>query len=138
TGENVARQFSNRVNSLATSIGLFKTDNSYTGSNGYSLRMDGLDPGFNDKARERAIVIHGAPYVSDSFVETHGRLGRSFGCPAVRAAIAEKLIDVLKDGQYVFSYYPDSNWLKSSPFLNCRGAKSARLEQAEPHSRIGG
>lgn len=138
TGENVARMFSNQVNSLATSIGLFKTDNSYIGSNGYSLRMDGLDPGFNDNALERAIVIHGAPYVSSKFVETHGRLGRSFGCPAVRAAIAEKLINVMKGGQYVFSYYPDRKWLQSSPFLNCSGVKSVQLEQREVRSRSDG
>lgn len=127
TGDNHARRFSNKLNSLATSIGLFRTLEPYHGSNGYSLRMEGLDPGFNDKAKERAIVIHGAPYVAQSFAETHGRLGRSWGCPAVRQAVAQKLINVLKDGQYVFSYYPDTRWLESSPFLNCQSGPSMRL-----------
>lgn len=124
TGDNYARSFSNKMNSLATSIGLFRTLEPYQGSNGYSLRMDGLDPGFNDNALKRAIVIHGAPYVAPSFAEAHGRLGRSWGCPAVRAAVAQKIIDVLKGGQFVFSYYPDNRWLQSSPFLNCKAART--------------
>lgn len=131
TGDNHARKFSNKLNSLATSIGLFRTLETYHGSNGYSLRMDGLDPGFNDNARDRAIVIHGAPYVSKDFANSHGRIGRSWGCPAVRAAIAHKLIDVLKGGQFVFSYYPDTRWLESSPFLNCKAARTVSAEPAD-------
>lgn len=126
TGDTMARNFSNKVNSLATSIGLFRTGGTYMGSNGYSLRMDGLDPGFNDRAKERAIVMHGAPYVSKDFINAHGRIGRSWGCPAVRSAIAKRLIDIMKDGQLVFSYYPDSGWLKSSPFLNCSPTRTAQ------------
>lgn len=120
SGDNYTRSFSNEVGSLQTSLGLFRTSETYQGSNGYSLRLDGLEPGFNDRARERAIVMHGAPYVSEASVRKLGRLGRSWGCPAVRASVARPLIDDLKDGQYVFAYYPDADWLQSSALLACK------------------
>ncbi len=91
----------------------------YEGHNGYSLRMDGLDKGFNDNARARAIVMHGAWYVDASMVQKVGRLGRSQGCPAVRAQVAQEIIDTLKGGQFVFSYYPDNKWLHESRILAC-------------------
>ena len=71
----------------------------------------------NDRARERAIVMHGAPYVSDDFVKANGRLGRSWGCPALRDGIAREIIDRIKGGGLVFAYYPDAEWMKSSKFL---------------------
>ncbi|MBI3904075.1 MAG: murein L,D-transpeptidase catalytic domain family protein, partial [Pseudomonas fluorescens] len=98
SGENMATLFSNRNESHATSLGLFRTQQSYLGQNGYSLRMEGLEPGFNDNAFDRAIVIHGAPYVSPVLARANGRIGRSLGCPAVRPAIAHRLIDSMKDG----------------------------------------
>ena len=119
SGDNLTRFFSNENGSLASSIGLFRTDETYVGSNGYSLRLDGLEPGFNDRARERAIVMHGAPYVNDSIGGSLGRLGRSWGCPAVRLGVARQLIDTLKGGQFLFSYYPDQRWLKTSHLLSC-------------------
>lgn len=119
TGENSAKKFSNEHRSYASSLGLFKTANSYYGKNGYSLRLHGLEPGVNDKAFERAIVMHGAPYVSDTAINNWGRLGRSWGCPAVRSEIAPKLIDTIKDGYFIFSYYSDSEWLERSKYLNC-------------------
>jgi hypothetical protein len=125
SGENMAVKFSNQNESFATSLGLYRTQSSYVGQNGYSLRMEGLEPGFNDNAFERAIVIHGAPYVSPVLARANGRIGRSLGCPAVRPAIAHKLIDSMKDGQLLFSYYPDQRWLKSSSFVNCGGATVA-------------
>ena len=82
--------------------------------------MQGLEPGFNDAAMARAIVIHGAPYVNVQMAQSKGRLGRSWGCPAVRPEIAHQIIDSLKNGQMIFSYYPDSNWLAKSPFINCK------------------
>lgn len=121
TGDNLAERFSNEPGSLASSIGLFRTSETYVGENGYSLRMDGLEAGFNDRARERAIVMHGAPYVNPTVAHTLGRLGRSWGCPAVRTGIAKQIIDTLKGGQFVFSYYPDQKWLAGSRFLNCEG-----------------
>ena len=119
TGENFARNFSNTYGSLQTSLGLFRTKETYVGANGYSLRMDGLESGFNDKAMERAIVFHGAPYVDSKMAAKTGRLGRSWGCPAVRAGIARKVIDTIKGEQFLFSYYPDKRWLSNSKFLNC-------------------
>lgn len=124
TGENYARAFSNREGSHQTSLGLFRTAETYMGGNGYSLRMDGLDPGFNDQARARAIVMHGAAYVNPSAAQQNGRLGRSHGCPAVRAQVAREIIDTLKGGQFVFSYYPDPAFLRSSRMLACNAGGS--------------
>ncbi len=120
TGDNFARAFSNSPGSLQSSIGLFRTADTYQGSNGYSLRMDGLESGINDNARERAIVMHGAPYVTPERAQAQGRVGRSWGCPAVRLGVARQMIDALKGGQFLFSYYPDQRWLGSSSYLHCR------------------
>ena len=119
TGDNLASKFSNTPESLQSSLGLFRTLGTYAGRNGYSLRLEGLEPGTNDHALERALVIHGASYVNPAIARLQGRIGRSYGCPAVRTAIARPLIDTLKNGQYVFSYYPDARWLKTSPYLKC-------------------
>ena len=130
TGENMARAFSNRNGSHQSSLGLFRTAGTYQGNNGYSLRMEGLEPGTNDAAMERAIVMHGAPYVSAQNAQKQGRLGRSWGCPALRPEVAKQVIDSLKNGQMIFSYYPDSNWLARSPFLDCRNKNIARVGMA--------
>jgi len=119
TGENFARKFSNAHGSLQSSLGLFRTRDTYIGRNGYSLRMDGLESGFNDNALERAIVMHGAPYVTPELARQQGRVGRSLGCPAVRQGVARQIIDVLKGGQFIFSYYPDRRWLDASNYLHC-------------------
>jgi hypothetical protein len=126
SGENLAANFSNESGSYASSLGLFRTRDTYVGRNGYSLRMQGLEPGFNDNAMSRAIVIHGADYVSDAFVRKAGRIGRSLGCPAVRRKVAHALIDTIQDGQFVFSYYPDPQWLARSQLVNCDGSVAAR------------
>ena len=123
SGANLATQFSNTPDSHQTSLGLFVTDDTYVGRNGYSLRLDGLDKGLNDRARERAIVMHGAPYVSPSFVKTNGRLGRSHGCPAVSAGVARELINRVKGGGLVFAYYPDARFLKTSKYLGGCGLR---------------
>ena len=106
SGDDVARYFSNDPGSEATSLGLFVTEDTYIGHNGYSLRLRGLDPGLNDMAEARAIVLHGAYYVSHEAIKVLGRLGRSWGCPAVRAEIAHKLIDTIRGGSAIFAYYP--------------------------------
>ena len=118
TGDNLATKFSNNIDSRQTSLGLFVTDDPYVGSNGYSLRLDGLDVGFNDRARDRAIVMHGAPYVDAQFAAAQGRIGRSWGCPALRTAVASQVIDRIRGGSVIFSYYPDQEWLQSSRFLH--------------------
>lgn len=126
TGELMATRFSNDLDSRTSSLGLFRTLDTYQGSNGYSLRMQGLEPGFNDRAEERAIVMHGAPYVTEDHVRRFGRIGRSWGCPAVRLGVARQIIDTLKGGQFVFSWYPDSQWLHASRYLNCNSQRTAR------------
>ena len=106
SGDNLATAFSNEDNSHMSSVGLFVTRDVYVGHNGYSLRLDGLDRGLNDHALSRAIVIHGAAYVSEVIGKQIGRLGRSWGCPAVRPEIARTLIDTIKGGTAVFAYGP--------------------------------
>jgi hypothetical protein len=106
SGENMATLFSNDADTHMTSLGLFVTDASYMGSNGYSLRLRGLDPGVNDNAYERAIVIHGASYVSPVVAKSLGRLGRSWGCPAVSLGVARPLIDRIKGGSVVYAHGP--------------------------------
>ena len=123
TGENMATRFSDTLNSRQSSIGLFVARDTYVGSNGYSLRLDGLEPGFNGRARERAIVMHGAPYVNTSLASSQGRIGRSWGCPALREAVARNVIDTVRSGGVIFSYYPDTQWLRTSKFLNCGSAE---------------
>jgi hypothetical protein len=121
SGANVATAFSNLPDTHQTSLGLFVTGATYVGKNGYSLRLDGLDEGVNDRARERAIVMHGAPYVSPEFAKANGRLGRSWGCPAVSNDVARPMIDRVKEGGLVFAYYPDDDWLRTSKYLGgCR------------------
>lgn len=117
TGENHAKSFSNESRSLASSIGLYETSSTYNGRHGYSLRLAGLEKGWNDRAGERDVVIHGAWYVSEEFAKKEGRLGRSWGCPALGEAVARKVIDTIKDGSLLLIYFPDSKWLEGSVFL---------------------
>lgn len=118
SGANMTRSFSNVSMSLKSNIGLLTTAESYYGKNGYSLRLDGHEPGFNDLARERAIVIHGADYATDDFIRQHGRLGRSWGCPALDPEVSRQVIDTIKGGSVVFGYYPDHGWLTKSAFVD--------------------
>ncbi len=120
TGTNYAKYFSNKPGSKQSSLGLFKTGGTYTGRNGYSLYLNGLEKDFNDLALKRSIVMHGAKYVSQDFINKHGRLGRSWGCPAFRSTLAKEIIDEIKQGQYLFIYYPDKKWLNNSTYLNCQ------------------
>jgi hypothetical protein len=117
SGDDKARFFSNSPGSLATSLGLFVTADTYNGNNGYSLRLKGLEEGVNDMAWDRAIVMHGAYYVSREAIRALGRLGRSWGCPAVRAEVAHDIIDTIRGGSAVFAYYPEKRWLMSSAYL---------------------
>jgi len=118
SGGNLATAFSNAADSHQTSLGLFMTEDTYVGQNGYSMRLNGLEPGINDHARDRAIVMHGAPYVDPSLAAVQGRIGRSWGCPALRPAVAKELIDRIKGGNLLFAYYPDKEWLSGSQFLS--------------------
>lgn len=127
SGEHFAQVFSNQLGSHKTSLGLFRTAESYRGKHGYSLRMDGLEPGLNDRARERAIVIHGAAYVTPRWVAKHGRLGRSLGCPAVRPEVARMVVDQLKGGQFLFAWHNDPRWQQHSAYLHCEPQRVADI-----------
>jgi hypothetical protein len=118
SGGDAAERFSNVTGSHMSSLGVFRAADAYKGEHGLSLHIDGLEPGFNDRARERAIVIHGARYVSDGAAAVLGRLGRSWGCPAVRPEFVKTLIDTIKDGSLIVAYYPDARWLSGSAFLD--------------------
>jgi len=124
SGTTKAIHFSDRPHSLQSSIGLFKTGATYYGDDGYSLRIRGLEKGFNDTAEERHVVIHGAWYVSRDMIKRYGTIGRSWGCPALDEKIIKPVIDTIKDGTLVFVYYPDPKWLKKSTYLQCTGLKS--------------
>ena len=124
TGGNLAESFSNVEGSKQSSLGLFRTGATYDGGNGYSLKLHGLEPGINDRALERYIVMHGADYVSDAFIRRVGRLGRSWGCPALDRAVSREVIDTIAGGSVVFGYYPDQEWLSSSPFVGCKDGPS--------------
>lgn len=118
TGEEFARKFSNTESSLQSSLGFYVTESTYNGSNGFSLKLHGMDKGFNDRALQRAIVMHGADYVSEDFIKSQRRIGRSWGCPAVPTALAKPIINTIKDKNVIFIYYPDENYLSSSVWLN--------------------
>jgi L,D-transpeptidase-like protein len=128
SGENMATRFSNVPESRATSLGLFLTGGTYEGGNGYSLKLKGLDRGLNDRAEERHIVMHGAWYVSPEQARRQGRIGRSWGCPALSAQIAKPIIDTIKGGSFIFSYAANANGVvtaSSSATTGLRrGAKS--------------
>lgn len=117
SGELMANSFSNTPESFQSSLGFYKTAETYQGKHGYSLRLDGLDKGFNDLARARAIVIHGADYAEEEFAKATGRLGRSLGCPALPTELSTKVIDLIKDGSLIFIYGNDPTYFSQSPLV---------------------
>jgi hypothetical protein len=116
-GKNSNPYFSDKPSSHTSSIGVYLTSETYMGKHGYSLRLKGLEPGFNDKAQSRDIVVHAANYVSETFARIHGRLGRSWGCFALNPQVSHGIIDDIKGGTVLFAYYPDPQWLNHSTFL---------------------
>ena len=117
TGENLAKEFSNIPQSNQSSLGFYVTGETYVGSKGYSLRLDGMEKRFNGNIRDRAVVVHGADYVSESWIARYGRLGRSQGCPALPKGISHEVIDAIKNKAAIFTYYPDESYLKASKYL---------------------
>ena len=118
SGEEYANSFSNKMESCKSSLGFYITSRTYSGVNGYSLRIDGVDKGFNDNARKRAIVIHGANYVSMRVVHKYGTMGTTFGCPAIPTEMTTQIIPVVKNGSCFFIYYPSKKYLAQSSVLN--------------------
>ena len=118
TGEDLAKKFSNTVHSNQSSLGFYITAETYVGNKGYSLKLDGMEEGYNDKLRERAVVMHDAEYVSEYWIKHYGRLGRSQGCPALPKEISREVIDVIKNRTVIFAYYDDLDYLKKSSYLN--------------------
>ncbi len=117
TGWKYATDFSNRPQSHQSSLGFYKTAETYGGKYGYSLRLDGLEPGFNHKARSRAIVVHGADYVSQDFITKHGRLGRSWGCLTLTLEESKPVIDIIKGGSYIYVHKTQKHYLQASKYL---------------------
>jgi hypothetical protein len=117
SGDRLPRQFSNEVSSNQSSLGFYKTLGTYRGKHGLSLKLKGLEPGFNNNAFDRTIVFHGADYVSEDTIRQTGRLGWSQGCPAVPNALSTPIIKAIQGGTYLFIYSPDPTYLHQSNFL---------------------
>jgi len=118
SGDDYATSFSNSEDSHKSSLGFMRTAETYVGDNGYSLRLDGLENGFNNNVRERAIVMHGSNYVNGERASEGTMMGRSYGCPAVPAAEVKKIINCIKGGSCFFNYYPDKYYTQASKILN--------------------
>ena len=118
SGEEFANKFSNKSESYQSSLGFYATGEVYQGKHGLSLRLDGLEYGINDNARNRAVVIHGADYASEKFANTHGRLGRSQGCPAVPYAVHKEFINTIKDKSCLFIYHPSRTYVAKSNLVS--------------------
>jgi len=117
SGGNYATSFSNKSGSYKSSLGFYLTENTYQGRNGYSLILNGLEKDINDKAKERAIVIHGAPYANPSVIKSSGRLGRSLGCPALPLAVSKPIIDTIKGGSLLYIYANNYDYIAQSVIL---------------------
>ena len=118
SGGEYARKFSNKPESLQSSLGFYRTKRTYYGGHGLALTISGLEPGFNDKAERRKIVVHGSQYIGDNYKRWGKFMGRSFGCPAVPMKQSKILINMIKDGSCLFIYHPSKNYLSGSKILN--------------------
>jgi hypothetical protein len=118
TGDEFATNFSNTAESFKSSLGFYVTGEVYNGKHGVSLKLDGLEKGLNDRARQRAVVVHGADYVSETFIKHHKRLGRSQGCPAVPVEFASEIISMIKGQSCLYIYHPSMNSTKQSKLVS--------------------
>jgi L,D-transpeptidase catalytic domain len=118
SGAEYARKFSNKASSHQSSLGFYITRNTYYGDHGLSLRIEGLDRGFNDNALRRNIVVHGSEYVGDDFIQGNSFMGRSYGCPAIPAEQTDNIVNTIKNGSCFFIYYPEKKYLAKSKILN--------------------
>lgn len=117
TGNEFATNFSNVLQSKKSSLGFYVTGKTYYGKHGLSLYLDGMEEGINDNARERSIVMHGAKYVNKNFIKKYGRLGRSYGCPAISMSKHKEVINLLKNKSCLFIYYPEAKYFKNSKLI---------------------
>ena len=117
TGGDTATNFSNQPRTQKSCLGFLVTAETYNGKHGYSLRLDGLEKGINDNARKRSIVIHAADYVSQSFINKNGRLGRSWGCPALPKELTKEIIDSISGGRCIFIFGNDKEYFKESEYI---------------------
>jgi hypothetical protein len=136
SGDIYARYFSNKPGSLKSSLGFFVTGNTYEGEYGYSLYLYGLDGSFNDKAKARGIVVHGASYVTRSFLKEYGKIGRSQGCPALPAGPHINIIDTIRGGTCLFQFYDDKMYVRKSALLDSESAASQFREEYAPFIQI--
>lgn len=127
SGALVTNYFSNKYDSKASSIGVYRTQKAYYGREGLSLRLDGLDANFNDNASNRSVVMHGGWYVDEHFIKRYGRPGRSWGCPALPLTLYQPIINTIKDNSFLVAYYPSDAWFGKSKFLNCEKMNQATL-----------
>lgn len=127
SGENMATQFSNRPESYQSSLGFYKTAETYYGSKGFSMKLDGLEVNINCKARERGIVVHAADYVSETFARNQGRLGRSQGCPALPRELTKPIINTIEGGSLFFIYAPNEQYQKSSKIFKASDIRAFKL-----------
>ncbi|MBO9199615.1 MULTISPECIES: murein L,D-transpeptidase catalytic domain family protein [Niastella] len=118
SGKEMATEFSNDANSFKSSLGFYVTGTTYSGEHGFSLRLDGKEPGINDNAYSRSIVMHAANYVNENIIKAKGVLGRSLGCPAVPPSLHKAIINTIKDGSCLFLYSPDSFYVSHSKMIN--------------------
>jgi len=118
TGTEYANKFSNTPESFQSSLGFYITTGTYNGKNGFSLQLNGVERGINHLAEERAIVMHGAPYVSEGYIKSRGYIGRSHGCPALPEKLNKPIIEKIKNGSCLFIYSNDKNYLNRSKILN--------------------
>lgn len=136
SGDLESHFFSNRFDSKASSIGVYRTNKTYYGRHGLSLKLDGLDRGFNDNADPRAIVMHGGWYVEESFIQKYGRAGRSWGCPAVPDQLTSAIIHTIKDKSLFVIYYPSPDWFEKSRFLKREADDALRKLTAQPQNTL--
>lgn len=127
SGEKFATAFSNKHGSFQSSLGFYFAEETYMGGNGYSLRLDGLEKGINDQARPRAIVVHGADYCSQDMIKATGRLGRSYGCPALPRELSKSIINTIKGGSLMYIYADNKDYLASTQLIKKQPENPHRL-----------
>ncbi len=118
SGRELAQEFSNEPESFKSSLGFYVTGGTYDGKHGFSLRLMGEEPGFNDNALSRAIVMHSAEYINESIIKSQGFIGRSLGCPALSPTIYKPVIEKIKNGTCLFLYSPNKSYLAHSKLIN--------------------